>query len=86
MTLPIIQRIGMLSGIKMWFLLTFNGDMTMTALSWDEYPTDYVHSILGFNYYAYYPEPYLSILVMAAYAVIFGFLAMIIFKRRELTG
>lgn len=84
MTLPVIQRIGMLSGVKMWFLLTFNGDMTMTALSWDEYPVDWVHSLFGFTYYAYYPEPVMSILVMSAYTVIFGSLAMMAFKMRGL--
>ena len=84
MTLPVIQRIGMLSGVKMWFLLTFNGDMTMTALNWDEYPADWVHSLFGFTYYAYYPEPATSVLVMSAYTIIFASLAMIAFKMRGL--
>lgn len=86
MILPIIQSIGMVSGMKMWFLLSFMGDLPSTTLSWDNYPTDHVQDQYGFTIYNYYPDPGLSLIVMAGYIIIFGILATLLFRRKELTG
>ena len=88
MILPIVQSVGMFSGMKMWFLVTFTGDLTSTSLSWDHYPVDSVDNIpgMGFTLYNYYPDPGTSVIVMLAYLVIFGAISMYLFKRKELTG
>jgi ABC-2 type transport system permease protein len=88
MILPIVQSVGMISGMKMWFLVTFTGDLASTSLNWDHYPVDSVENIpgMGFTLYSYYPDPGTSVCVMFAYLVIFGAISMYLFKRKELTG
>jgi len=88
MILPIVQSVGMISGMKMWFLVTFTGDLTSTSLSWDHYPVDSVETYpgMGFTLYNYYPDPGTSVVVMVAYLIVFGAISMYLFKRKELTG
>ena len=89
MILPIVQTIGgMVSGMKMWFLVTFTGDLASTSLSWDHYPADSVDIIpgMGYTFYNYYPDPGTSVVVMIAYLIVFGAISMYLFKRKELTG
>jgi len=88
MILPIVQTVGMVSGMKMWFLVTFTGDLTSTSLNWDHYPTDSVDNIpeMGFTFYNYYPDPGTSVVVMAVYLIVFAAISMYLFKRKELTG
>jgi ABC-2 type transport system permease protein len=88
MILPIVQSVGMISGMKMWFLVTFTGDLASTSLSWDHYPVDSVENFpgMGFTLYNYYPDPGTSVAVMVAYLIVFAALSMYLFKRKELTG
>ena len=88
MILPIVQSVGMISGMKMWFLLTFMGTLPSTALSWDNYPIDSVQTIpgMGFTLYNYYPDPGTSVIVMFAYVAIFVAMSIFLFRRKELTG
>jgi ABC-2 type transport system permease protein len=88
MILPIVQSVGMISGMKMWFLVTFTGDLTSTSLNWDHYPVDSVETYpgMGFTLYNYYPDPGTSVVVMVAYLIVFGAISMYLFKRKELTG
>lgn len=88
MILPIVQSVGMISGMKMWFLVTFTGDLASTSLNWDHYPVDSVENYpgMGFTLYNYYPDPGTSVVVMFAYLIIFGAISMYLFKRKELTG
>jgi ABC-2 type transport system permease protein len=88
MILPIVQSVGMVSGMKMWFLVTFTGDLTGTSLNWDHYPVDSVETYpgMGFTLYNYYPDPGTSVVVMVAYLIVFGAISMYLFKRKELTG
>jgi ABC-2 type transport system permease protein len=88
MILPIVQSVGMVSGMKMWFLVTFTGDLTSTSMNWDHYPVDSVETYpgMGFTLYNYYPDPGTSVVVMVAYLIVFAAISMYLFKRKELTG
>ena len=86
MIVPIIQSVGMISGMKMWFLITFVGDLASTSLNWDNYPVDHSETVMGFTYYSYYPDPGTSVITMIAYVIIFCAMAVFLFRRRELTG
>ena len=88
MILPIVQSVGMISGMKMWFLFTFTGDLASTSLSWDDYPADSMvtYPEMGVTLYNYYPDPGTSVAVMVAYLIIFAAISMYLFKRKELTG
>jgi ABC-2 type transport system permease protein len=86
MIIPIVQSVGMFSGMKMWFLITFIGDLSSTSLNWDHYPVDHSETVMGFTYYNYYPDPGTSVITLIAYVVIFCAMAVFLFRRRELTG
>lgn len=86
MILPIVQSVGMLSGMKMWFLLTFAGDVASASIRWDDYPVDSSQTMQGFTFYNYYPEPTISAIVLVAYIAILMLISMFLFKRKQLTG
>jgi ABC-2 type transport system permease protein len=86
MILPIVQSVGMLSGAKMWFLISFMGDLPTTTLSWDNYPVDSSSTQFGFTFYNFYPDPGTSIAVMLAYLLIFSVLTIFLFRRKQLLG
>lgn len=86
MILPIVQSVGMISGMKMWFLLTFMGDLPTTTLSWDSMPIDHSQTQFGFTIYNYYPDPGTSVAVLLAYVLIFSAISALLFKRKQLTG
>lgn len=86
MILPIVMSVGMLSGAKMWFLISFMGDLPTTSLSWDHYPVDSSQTQFGFTFYNFYPDPGTSVAVLLAYLVIFSILTIILFRRKQLLG
>jgi ABC-2 type transport system permease protein len=86
----ITSLIGQLGGIKPWFMLDFSGN-TMSYIMMDPYPVDSVQTLdlgqgMGYTLYNYYPEIYLSIAVMAIYAVASIVLAYVFFRRREMAA
>jgi len=86
MILPIVQSVGMISGMKMWFLLTFMGDLPYTTLSWDNLPVDHSQTEYGFTFYNFYPDPGTSVAVLLAYVAVFAAMAIFLFRRKQLTG
>lgn len=86
----ITSLIGQLGGIKPWFMLDFAGG-TLGYIMNDPYPVDSTMSFeiapgQDFTTYLFYPEVYLSIGVMVAYAVAAIVLAYIFFRRREMSA
>jgi ABC-2 type transport system permease protein len=86
----ITSLIGELGGVKPWFMLDFAGG-TVSYIMSDPYPVDSSMSFdlgdgLSFTTYLFYPEVYLSIGVMVAYAVIAMVLAYVFFRRREMSA
>lgn len=86
----ITSLIGQLGGIKPWFMLDFSGN-TMSYIMMDPYPVDSVQTFdmgqgLHYTIYNFYPEIYLSIAVMVAYAVASIVLAYVFFRRREMAA
>jgi len=86
----ISSLIGQLGGIKPWFMLDFAGG-TLSYIMSDPYPVDSSMTIeiapgQSFTTYLFYPEVYLSIGVMAVYAVGAIVMAYIFFRRREMSA
>lgn len=86
----ITSLVGQLGGIKPWFMLDFAGSSLGYIMS-DPYPVDSTMSFeiapgQSFTNYLFYPEVYLSIGVMVAYAVAAILLAYIFFRRREMAA
>jgi len=90
MILPLIAQLLPIGEIKPWFMLTFCGGVISTILI-EPYPTDVMDSIpIGngefMNYWSYYPEVGLSLVVLAVYIVVCLGLGMYLFKRREMVS
>lgn len=85
MILPIVDSVSMFAGVKISASLTFSGDVMVYALS-DPYPKDVVNTDYGVTLHQYYPDPELSALVMAVYALVAAGLSMLLFKRKQLAG
>ncbi len=86
----ITSLIGQLGGTKPWFMIDFAGG-TLSYIMSDPYPVDTTMSFeiapgQSFTTYLFYPEVYLSIGVMVAYAVAAMVLAYIFFRRREMAA
>lgn len=86
----ITSLIGQLGGIKPWFMLDFAGG-TLSNIMSDPYPVDRTMSVdiapgQSFTTYLFYPDVYLSIAVMVAYAVAAILLAYVFFRRREMSA
>jgi ABC-2 type transport system permease protein len=82
--------IGQLGGIKPWFMLDFAGS-TLGYVMQDPYPTDSIQEFpvgdgTSITVNNFYPEIWLSIAVMIAYAVGSFILAYVFFKRREMSA
>jgi len=90
MILPMIAGILPIGEIKPWFIVTFCGSV-ITAIMTKPYPTDYMQSFdMGngdlMTYWSYYPEIWLSLAVIAVYAVVSLVLGLYLFKRREMVS
>jgi len=90
MILPLIAQLLPIGDIKPWFMLTFCGGVISTILI-EPYPTDVMDSIpIGngefLNYWSYYPEVGLSLVVLAVYIAVCLGLGMYLFKRREMVS
>lgn len=82
--------IGQLGGIKPWFMLDFSGG-TLGYIMQAPYPTDYTQTLdigqgVSYTVYNYFPDIYLSIAVMVAYAVVSMVLAYVFFQRRQMAA
>lgn len=85
MILPIIDNVGMFSGVKIEGSLTFSSG-AITYILIDPYPVDEVMELGGFSFHSFYPDQVLAVIVMAAYAMVSLVLGMFLFNRRQLSG
>ncbi|HPR98635.1 MAG TPA: ABC transporter permease [Methanomassiliicoccales archaeon] len=83
MILPLIAQLLPIGEIKPWFMLTFCGGVISTIMI-EPYPTDVMEPIM--NYWIYYPEVGLSLVVLAVYIAVCLGLGMYLFKRREMVS
>ena len=85
MILPIIDNVGMFSGVKIEGSLTFSSG-AITYILVDPYPVDEMMEMGGFSFHSFYPDQVLAVIVMAAYAIVSLVLGMFLFNRRQLSG
>ena len=83
--LPIVDGVGILTGIKLEGSLTFAANV-MSYILTDPYPVDWQYSQMGLSYNMYYPTPSTAALVMATYAIVAIVLGIVLFKRKQLAG
>lgn len=83
--LPIVDGVGILTGIKLEGSLTFAGSV-MSYILTDPYPVDWEYSQMGLSYNMFYPAPSTAAIVMATYAIVSVLLGVILFKRKQLAG
>jgi ABC-2 type transport system permease protein len=85
MILPIVDSVGMFAGVKIAASLTFSSGVMMYTMS-DPYPEDIVNSDFGITIHQYYPDPLLSAIVMAVYAVVAIAISLVLFNKKQLSG
>ncbi|HIH01690.1 TPA: ABC transporter permease subunit [Thermoplasmata archaeon] len=83
--LPIVDGVGLLTGIKLEGSLTFAANVMSYILA-DPYPVDWEFSQMGLSYSMFYPTPSTAAIVMAAYALVAIVLGVLLFKRKQLAG
>lgn len=86
----ITSLIGVLGGIKPWFMVDFAGS-TLSYITTEPYPQDVVvpYPIPGagsMDVYYFYPDVAISIAVMIVYAIVALALAYLFFHRREMSA
>lgn len=86
----ITSLIGVLGGIKPWFMVDFAGS-TLSYITTEPYPQDNVMAfdIPGggsMDVYYFYPDVVISIVVMIVYALVALVLAYLFFHRREMAA
>lgn len=85
MILPIVDSVSIFTGVKIEGSVTFAAGVIVYILS-DPYPVDTSQSIAGFTFSNFYPDPTLAAITMFAYAAVALFIAVVLFKRKQLVG
>lgn len=90
MILPMIAQLLPIGEIKPWFVLTYCG-YVISYIMIEPYPVDSMESIpLGngefMDYWSYYPDIGVSLVVLAVYVAVCLGLGMFLFRRREMVS
>ncbi|MFQ5909651.1 MAG: ABC transporter permease [Thermoplasmata archaeon] len=87
--LPIIEGILFFVGVKPWYFITFAGG-TISYIMQVPYPQDTTYQVpMGPNqvtFYEFYPEVWVSIVVLIVYIILCLIPAFLLFRRREMVG
>ncbi len=83
--LPIIDSVSQFTGTKIDASLTFAAGVTGYIVM-DPYPVDTSIDQFGFTFHAFYPEPWVTAIVMFAYAALSIGISMLLFYRKQLAG